>query len=64
MVFDINTVVREAKEKAWELISVPVKFWFGLPVIVHLIFYGLLIWFACYIAYIIYANRTEIFHKT
>lgn len=61
---DISTIFIEAKAKFFELITIPIKFWFGLPVIVHWLTYALLVWFGCYIAYIIYSNRTQIFHKT
>lgn len=63
MSFNFNTIMIEAKEKFFELIIIPVKFWFGLPEIVHLIFYWLLVLFGCFIVYIIYSNRGEIFHK-
>lgn len=63
MAFDLNTVMRETKEKIFELITIPIKFWFGLPEIVHIIGYGFLIWVGGFIAYIIYINRTDIFHK-
>ena len=60
-----NVVIafQEAKHKLFELILIPVEFWFNLPKIVHFITYTLIVWFACFIAYIIYVNRGKIFHK-
>jgi hypothetical protein len=63
MAFNLNTAFIEGKEKLFELIAIPIRFWFELPKIVHIIFYVFLIWFGCFIAYVIYTNRIEIFHK-
>lgn len=61
MLLDVSKSLSIAKEKLFQLIIIPFKFWFGLPVFIHYIVYFLLVWFVIYLAYIIYVNRTEIF---